>query len=112
MRCSEFQKQVQAFLNNEEIPDETLKEFVEHAHSCDDCYDELEIYYILKTGLDDEEAMEHGALDFTTGLMNQLDAAMKGLDIKKRIASFRMTVFVCAEVITALTFLFCLWRAL
>lgn len=54
MNCREFQKIIPDIINGK-IPDEQLEEVIEHVDTCHDCYDELEIYYVLQYGLKDTD---------------------------------------------------------
>lgn len=53
MNCSDFQKIIPDIIDGS-VEDEKLAEVVEHVEHCKDCYDELEIYYVLRYGLDDD----------------------------------------------------------
>lgn len=57
MKCREFQKIIPDIIN-EKIPDNALEEVIEHVESCHDCYDELEIYYVLQYGLKDTDSKQ------------------------------------------------------
>lgn len=54
MNCREFQKKIPDIINGK-VPDEQLEDVIEHVDTCHDCYDELEIYYVLQYGLKDTD---------------------------------------------------------
>ena len=58
MNCEQAKKMVSGYLDNT-LTDYELQMFLEHIGSCSDCYNELEINYIIYVGLeslDDENA--------------------------------------------------------
>ena len=54
MKCRDFQKRIQDLIEGK-VQVEELQELIEHVESCNDCYDELEIYYIIHNGLDEND---------------------------------------------------------
>lgn len=50
MDCKEAQALVPKYIRHE-IDVDTLGEFLDHVKSCEDCYEELEIYYSIDMGL-------------------------------------------------------------
>ena len=50
MKCHDVQRMIQGFIEKR-LTDEQLEAFLEHIASCRDCYDELEVYYMIRTGL-------------------------------------------------------------
>ena len=50
MKCHDVQRMIQGFIEKR-LTDEQLEAFLEHIASCRDCYDELEVYYMITTGL-------------------------------------------------------------
>ena len=69
MKCADFQKMTPDIINNT-VPDEKLDEVIEHIDNCKDCREELEIHYILRYGLGDDEDEE--ATDFIGQLENNI----------------------------------------
>ena len=58
MNCQNAQSMVLNFINNKLDKEET-KAFIEHVRDCKDCWEELEIYYVMLVGLkqlDEREA--------------------------------------------------------
>ena len=57
------------------------KEFIEHIRSCKDCWEELEIYYVMLIGLKQLDEGEELAADFKEKLQNEVDS--RYLEIEK-----------------------------
>ena len=58
MNCQNAQSMVLNFINNKLDKEET-RAFIEHVRDCKDCWEELEIYYVMLVGLkqlDEREA--------------------------------------------------------
>ena len=50
MNCQNAQSMVLNFINNKLDKEET-RAFIEHVRDCKDCWEELEIYYVMLVGL-------------------------------------------------------------
>lgn len=75
MNCREAQRLVMPYINGE-LTDEELKEFISHIDSCENCREELEIYFMVDVGIRqlDEEAGTYnikGALESALELSRQ-----------------------------------------
>ena len=80
MNCQDAQSMVLNFINNKLDKEET-KEFIEHIRSCKDCWEELEIYYVMLIGLKQLDEGEELAADFKEKLQNEVDS--RYLEIEK-----------------------------
>ena len=69
MKCRDFQKIIPQIIDRT-VPDYMLDDVVTHVRNCKDCYDELEIYFVLKCGLDDDNQSK--TMDFIGELDNNL----------------------------------------
>ncbi|MDO5147161.1 MAG: zf-HC2 domain-containing protein [Eubacteriales bacterium] len=102
MNCQETQSNIMNYINDRLSQEET-KEFLSHVRSCPDCWDELEINYILFVGmrqLDDGEVL---SADFQEKLREDIEG--RYLQIKREEEwqrGFRVAVF-------AFVFSFFLW---
>ena len=47
MKCHDVQRMISGFIE-EKLTDEQLEGFLEHIENCQDCYDELEVYNIIR----------------------------------------------------------------
>lgn len=80
MKCRHFQKRIQDLIEGK-VQVEELQELIEHVESCNDCYDELEIYYIIHNGLDEND-------NTSMNFVGQLESNI--LQFKKKINNFEM----------------------
>ena len=72
MDCREAQALIVPFIEVK-LHDEQNEKFIEHIENCTDCYDELEVYYIVMVGVKQLDEEDHMLVDF-------------GGDLKKYIA--------------------------
>lgn len=76
MKCMEFQKLIPDIIN-ETVSDDRLEDVISHVESCKDCYDELEINYILQYGLSDDDSV--ASMDYVGRLERNLEKMKKRL---------------------------------
>jgi hypothetical protein len=50
MDCKETQRNIPSFLKDE-LDEKSARDFVKHVHSCKECFEELDIEYLLYEGL-------------------------------------------------------------
>ena len=69
MECKDFQKLINDFIFDKI---EDLKEFLNHAKTCKNCGEELELYYTIRRGLGDVKAPDGSekSVDATQELEN------------------------------------------
>lgn len=90
MKCREFQRCIPGILKNQ-IPVENLAEIIEHVDGCKDCYDELETYYVIQYGLEDNDD-EDESMDFVGRLEGNL------IKMKKKALNYDFSRAVYAFV--------------
>ena len=73
MNCQNAQSMVLNFINNK-IDKEETKAFIEHVRDCKDCWEELEIYYVMLVGLKQLDEGEELAADFRKKLQNEVES--------------------------------------
>ena len=73
MNCQNAQSMVLNFINNKLDKEET-KAFIEHVRDCKDCWEELEIYYVMLVGLKQLDEGEELAADFRKKLQNEVES--------------------------------------
>lgn len=89
MKCNEFQRIIPEIINNS-VPDDMLEQVINHVESCRDCYDELEIHYVLQYGLD--ESAQKQSFNFIGQLEDKLmDMKCRNLRYKNIKASYYLT---------------------
>ena len=101
MNCLEAQSKIMAFIDND-LPDDELKEFIKHIKSCDNCAEELEIYYTLVVGMKQLDDGENISGDFRKQLNNKLDYEMVRMSTAKRIATSTLVVFLTVRLLIQL----------
>ncbi len=89
MKCREFQKNIPGIIKKT-IPVKDMGDLIEHLENCKECYDELEIHYVIQYGLNEND--EDTSMDF----IGQLEENIK--DMKKRF-----NMFETAKAVYALT---------
>lgn len=95
MKCMEFQKMIPDIINGT-VSDDRLEDVIDHVESCKECYDELEINYILQYGLGDDDSAE--SMDYVGCLERNL------LRMKKRLRRLELSRSVSSLInITAYT---------
>ncbi len=115
MTCNEVQRLIMPFINGE-LDIQQLEEFTQHINTCSVCMEELEVYYVLVSGMrqldDDKELSNNFHKDLINLLKDSEDKILhyKLLHIRKRVglaiiivlaafaSSFRFGEFVVEEV--------------
>ena len=72
MTCREAERLVMPYINGS-ITDEELKEFLKHIETCEDCREELEIYYTLIVGMHQVDNNQELSQNFAKDLENELN---------------------------------------
>ena len=67
MNCQEAQSNVLNYINHK-LTNEEITQFIEHIRECEDCRDELEIYYITMIGMQQLDEGELLTADFQKAL--------------------------------------------
>ena len=96
MNCQNAQSMVLNFINDKLDKEET-KEFIEHVRSCKDCWEELEIYYVMLIGLKQLDEGEELVADFKEKLQSEVDSRYNVLVRESR----RQHVATIASVLVA-----------
>lgn len=76
MDCKECQKRVSDYLKDN-LNRKELESFINHVYSCTDCYEELEIMFILTVGLMQLEEDEQDSYNFKIILKDKLTQELK-----------------------------------
>ncbi|GEM_PF-2443584 len=116
MNCIDIQRLIVPFINDE-LNMKQLEEFIHHVHSCPNCMEELEVYYVLLAGMKQLDEDKELSNDFNQDLLDLLKLSEdrvihnKFLHIRKRIvliimisivaiiSSFRIGEFVVEDVL-------------
>lgn len=98
MNCLEAQSKIMAFIDNK-LPDDELKEFIKHVKTCENCAEELEIYYTLVVGMKQLDSQVNPSMNFKQELNKKLDAEMNRMTAVKRIATSTMMLGLIAVIL-------------
>lgn len=98
MTCLEAQSKIMAFIEGK-LPDDELREFIKHVKNCENCSEELEIYYTLIVGMKELDNEENLSTDFKKELDNKLNEEMTRMTAVKRIATSTIVLVLAAIVI-------------
>jgi|GEM_PF-1122443 len=112
MNCRKFQNYINSFLNNELLDRDILKEFIIHALSCKECYDELEIYYTLQVGLELAESDASMSFDFKGEIERMLIEMDYGIKTADRVEWIEKSVRYTANIVVVMTGIMCLIKLL
>ena len=97
MNCLEAQSKIIAFIDNK-LPDDELKEFIKHIKSCDNCAEELEIYYTLIVGTRQLDNEQNLSSNFKNELNEKLDEEFNRMTTVKRIATSTIVIVLAAVI--------------
>lgn len=89
MKCHDVQRMISGFIE-EKLTDEQLEGFLEHIENCQDCYDELEVYYMITIGLMQLDEDHTGTMDLKKNLKDFISEQNKELYMRKRLAARRL----------------------
>ncbi len=92
MTCKEAEQMVMPYINKE-LTDKELSAFLSHIHTCQDCYEELEIYYTIYTGL---AQLEDGGED--QNIHRLLEESLRVSEIQIRGRRFFNVYYVLSQV--------------
>ena len=104
MNCLKAQGLVMKYINNE-LSGSELEDFLKHIDRCSDCREELEIYYILTTGMNQLDNDYVDTYNFYEAFEKQLDRSRKDIDISSRgylvkIILFDIIILLMAALLT------------
>lgn len=103
MNCSKFQIYINDFLGGKIEDEEVLSDFIEHALGCQECYEELEIYYTLQIGLELAEKDASMSFDFAGELNHMIEDYDEGIYANKRVSFLSKVISILATIITYIT---------
>ena len=99
MNCQNAQSMVLNFINNKLDKEET-RAFIEHVRDCKDCWEELEIYYVMLVGLKQLDEGEELAADFRKKLQNEVSRYVEiEREVKRKHIAKIITILVTAAIL-------------
>lgn len=106
MNCSDFQKMIPDIIDGN-IDEQDLAPLLEHIEGCKECYDELEIYYVLRCGLDDDSGKP---MNFVEQLENNISAMKRRSQRYTAARSIYVFTQLAAYAAIAGTFIYVLFK--
>lgn len=98
MTCLEAQTKIMAFIDNK-LSDEELYDFVRHIKHCQNCSEELEIYYTLLVGMKQLDNNENLSVDFAKDLDRKIENTLHKIKQTKKLK--KSSVALCALLFVA-----------
>lgn len=98
MTCLEAQSKIMAYIDGK-LPDDELMEFIKHVKSCENCSEELEIYYTLIVGMKKLDNEENLSINFKEELKAKMDDELTRMTAAKRIATSTIIVIMAAILV-------------
>lgn len=101
MTCQETQGYITPFINNE-LDSKHIEDFLYHIEHCDECKEELEVYFMLLTGMRELDEDKSNSNDFHQLLVNKLRKEEDHI-VRKKISFIRkrivLIILICTFVI-------------
>ena len=101
MNCVRAQQLVKPYLDGL-LSDRELEEFLDHMQNCQDCFDELEVYFSIYRTLDNVD--EKGDYNFTKKLHAKLEDSRMYLRRRYQGKAVRALVILVAEMAVVCAF--------
>lgn len=101
MNCFETQARITGFINNQLTPGET-EQVLDHVNECDECMEELEVYYTLFTGmklLDEQKTIDN---NLHHGFLSMMHRAEERIIREKMRIIRKVVLFVLILMFVAL----------
>ena len=91
MTCLEAQTKIIAYIDGN-LDKETRIDFLRHIKTCDDCKEELDIYYTMIEGMHQMDSNLPLSKDFSTELQMQIDRELKQSKKKKELLRYSVII--------------------
>lgn len=101
MNCLEAQGLIMKYINNE-LSAVDLECFLEHIEQCSDCKEELEIYYILTTGMQQLDNDYVHTYNFHDAFEKQLEKSKKDIELNSTGYLFKIIMLDIIILLVAL----------
>ena len=108
MNCEEVHQHFDAFIDDEMSVNDT-DEFIRHIEQCRDCYDDLEVYYMVLAATGELSESDLESYDLTHLLPDKLSAARKFVR-RRQLIRFLTAAVIVILFIAAVYFIFYLTR--
>ena len=104
MSCRRFQQQINKF-TKDEIDPEDLDFFIAHAKKCKDCYEELEINYMLNVGLEMIENDDKASFDLAGQLKKKISQLERKADLRYKFNTCNRIIVCTAYSCIVISFI-------
>lgn len=92
MTCLEAQTKIMAFIDNK-LTDEELYDFVRHIKHCQNCSEELEIYYTLLVGMKQLDNNENLSVNFKKDLDRKIEDTLHRINQTNKLRKSSVAIF-------------------
>ena len=93
MNCLEAQSKIVAFIEDK-LEDGEVLEFVRHIRSCDNCAEELEIYYTLLVGMKQLDEDRILPVNFKQQMEDKLNQSYKHIQNRRKLTGSSLVLIV------------------
>lgn len=102
MNCEQASICIKPFIEGK-IEDDQLEGFLQHVEGCKECYEELDIMYIVSEGLQGLHSDSCASFDFTGMLAGRIEQGKRYLQTMKRrrIVLFLVQLLAYASLVVA-----------
>ena len=102
MNCMEARRMVTPFIKRE-LTDRESEQFLKHIEHCDDCMDELDIYFTVYRALDSLDSGVHHENDFRKLMEEEIRSVKRGILRRKVFRFLRGFTLILAELLLLLS---------
>ena len=99
MTCKEATQYIMPYINDE-MTDKEVQRFLDHVEHCDDCYEELEVYYTLYAGLAQLDS-DGNDFDMRNLLEKAIDVSKGRVRAHKQFNSF----YILSQIVAVISLL-------
>ena len=109
MKCVEAKQMINRFVEKK-LSWQELEQFLQHVEHCDDCMDELDIYYTMNKAFDLLDTGAHQNYNFREMLDNDLHAARRAVIMHRTSLILRDIFFAGLAILVLLGLYFLFMR--
>lgn len=100
MDCSKAQSLIVPFIQNQ-LTDEETQSFLQHIEHCNECYDELEVYFIIFSVTRQLDGETQDVSDFKNELMKYISSKHEQINKRKSHHFHKIILLTSAAILTA-----------
>lgn len=103
MECREAERLVQSYIRGE-LEGKKYVDFIEHIKSCDECYDELEIYYTVFHGLNQLESGDY--VEMQSNLNKKLQLEEQKIYRARKVRVYKIMIELLAAFLICISLVY------